>query len=137
MRWFGYSTDDFLTGAVLSDGTTRAIVAMDETKGLADKLATEPWAHECVLAILETGWLEHGFDGQRLWPEDAPFKPTEAGFERDTLPLVRTLRPKRAVLLHVNGCLMGRTPTELDDLAAQHADLPITFARDGLTVSTD
>ncbi len=135
-RWFGYAPDTFLTGAVLTDNSSRVIVAMDETKDLATYLAAEPWAQGCDIAVVETGWFLQGPQGQELGPPDLAFRTTEAGFVRDTVPLVRALRPAQAVLVHINGDLVGRTPAELDALAAEYPDLPLRFAHDGLTVTT-
>ena len=135
VRWFGYAADDFLTGAVLTDGRWQVLIAMDETKDLAWQLGDQAWATGCDLAVLETGWLLEDPAGAMLGPPDADYRATEAGFERDTLPLVRALRPARTLLVHINGDLMGRTPDELDALAATHPDVPLTFARDGSSVS--
>ena len=143
--WFGYAADDFLTGVVLSDGRSRTLVAMDETRDLArhvermdrrESLGGLSGAMGCDLVVVECGWLTQDAVGAPLGSETSSFRRTEAGFERDTLPLIRALDAKRTILVHINGDLMGHTPPELDTLAAQHAALGFTFARDGTQVTT-
>ena len=66
-------------------------------------------------------------------PDHWPMRRTEAGFEADTRALVRAVRARETLLVHLNGCLVGRTPPEL---AALEGELGARFASDGMTVET-
>jgi hypothetical protein len=131
-RTFAYAPDGFLTGFLLSDGGARVLLALDETKGLA--AALPEWARRPDLLIAECGFFDHDPDGGTIVPPFWPMRRTEASWEADTLPLVRAVGARRSLLVHLMGCLTGRTPDELDALAASLPELHLAFAHDGLTV---
>jgi phosphoribosyl 1,2-cyclic phosphate phosphodiesterase len=128
-RVFAYAPDQILTGFLLSDGRARVLLAVDETKGLIDHLPA--WAIAPDLLVAECGFFDRDAEGGRLVPERWPMRRTEAGFEADTRPLLRAVRAGQTLLVHLNGCLVGRTPLELADL---EAELGARFAVDGLTI---
>lgn len=131
---FRFGPADLMSGLVLEHDGARVLLALDETKDLASRVAALTWTHGCDLAVLECGWFEQDPEGRPLVPPESDLRLTEAGFVRDTLPLVDALRPKQAVLVHLMGCLTGRGPEELDAVAARHPDPPLRFAHDGLTL---
>jgi phosphoribosyl 1,2-cyclic phosphate phosphodiesterase len=131
--WFGYAPDDFLSGFVLEDGHGRALLTLDETKDLAPRIAADPSLQSCDLLISECGLFERDPEGRALVPADHRLWKTEASFERDTLPLLAAANAKRSILTHLMD-LQGRTPAELDALAATLAPREVQFAYDGLTV---
>jgi phosphoribosyl 1,2-cyclic phosphate phosphodiesterase len=131
--WFAYAPEGFLSGFVLEDSRARALLTLDETKDLAPRVAADASLQGSDVLIAECGWLERDADGRILIPKDSPLRVTEAGFERDTLPLLTAANAKRNVLTHVMD-LHGRTPAELDALAATLAPHAVQFAYDGLTL---
>lgn len=131
--WFNYEANGFVSGFVLTDGNVRVLLALDETKGLAARVAAEPSFQECDLLVAECGWFESDPDGRVLVSPGSPMRKREAGFERDTLPLIVAARAKRTVLTHLMD-LHGRTPAELDALAATLSPPNVQFAYDGLTL---
>lgn len=131
--WFNYEADGFVSGFVLTDGNARALLTLDETKGLAARIAAEPAFQACDLLIAESEWFEHDPDGRLLVSVASPMRQREAGFERDTVPLIAAARARRTVLTHLMD-LHGRTPAELDALAATLPVANVQFAYDGLTL---
>jgi phosphoribosyl 1,2-cyclic phosphate phosphodiesterase len=134
-EWFAYAPDGFLSGFVLDDGTSRVLLTLDETKALAPQVATDLALQGCDLLISECGMFEQDPDGQVLVPARSRFWDTEASFERDTVPLLAAARAKRNVLTHLMD-LQGRTPAELDALAASLAPHQVEFAYDGMELET-
>jgi phosphoribosyl 1,2-cyclic phosphate phosphodiesterase len=131
--WFAYAPGDFLSGFVLEDSRCRALLTLDETKDLAPQIAANPSLQGCDLLISECGLFERDPHGRTLVPEDWPLWKTEASYERDTLPLLAAANARRNVLTHLMD-LQGRTPAELDALAASLAPREVQFAYDGLTL---
>jgi phosphoribosyl 1,2-cyclic phosphate phosphodiesterase len=131
--WFAYAPDGFLSGFVLEDDKSRALLALDETKDLAPQIAANLSLRGCDLLIAECGLFERDPEGRTLVPDDWPLWKTEASFTRDTLPLLAAANAKRAVLTHLMD-LQGRTPAELDLLAGSLAPHAVQFAYDGLTL---
>ncbi|HLG50755.1 MAG TPA: MBL fold metallo-hydrolase [Chloroflexota bacterium] len=131
--WFNYAPEGFLSGFVLDDGRARALLALDETKDLAGQVAADPLLQGHDLLVAECGWFERDPEGHILVRENSRLRAEEAGFERDTLPLIRAARARRTVLTHLMD-LHGRTPEEFDALAARLAPLDVQFAYDGMVV---
>jgi phosphoribosyl 1,2-cyclic phosphate phosphodiesterase len=131
--WFNYAPDGFLSGFLLDDGHARALLTLDETKDLAPLVAADPSLQGCDLLLAECGWFERDPEGRVLIPESSRLRVEEAGFERDTLPLLAAARAKRNVLTHLMD-LHGRTPAEFDAFAKTFAPLDVQFAHDGLTL---
>jgi phosphoribosyl 1,2-cyclic phosphate phosphodiesterase len=129
--WFAYAPDDFLSGFVLDDGRSRVVLTLDETKDLAPRIAGEPALQGADLLVAETGWFERDPEGNVLVPETSHLRVTEASFEADTRPLLAAARARQNVLTHLMD-LHGRTPAELDALAATLAPHAVQFAFDGL-----
>lgn len=132
--WFNYAAGGFLSGFLLEDGRTRALLTLDETKDLAARIEAEPALQGGDLLVAECGWFERDPAGRLLVPEDSRLRREEAGFERDTLPLLQVARARKNVLTHLMD-LHGRTPEELDAFAATLAPLEVQFAYDGLTIA--
>lgn len=131
--WFAYAPDGFLSGFLLDDGTTRVLLALDETKDLAALVAADPALQGCDLLIAECGWFERDPDGELLVGPESPMRVTEGGFEHDTLPLIAAARAKRTILVHFMD-IHGRTPEEFDALGATLAPLDVQFGYDGMVV---
>jgi phosphoribosyl 1,2-cyclic phosphate phosphodiesterase len=128
-RALAYAPDGFLTGFLLSDGRARVLLALDETKGLAEHLPV--WASQPDLLVAECGFFERDAEGGVLVPASWPMRRTEASFDGDTRALVRAARARQTLLVHLNGCLVGYTPPELEALESA---LGARFARDGMDV---
>lgn len=131
--WFNYAPEDFLSGFVLAGAGARVLLTLDETKDLAGRIAADPSLQGCDLLVAECGWFDRDPEGGVLIPPKSRLREQEAGFERDTLPLLAAARAKRSVLTHLMD-LHGRTPAELAALAATLAPLDVQFAYDGLTL---
>ena len=132
-RPFDYAPEGFLTGFLLSDGRTRVLLAPDETKGLA--AALPDWARQPDLLVAESGFFDHEPDGSPIVGADWPMRRTEASFAEDTRPLVRAVGARRTVLVHLMGCMTGRTPDELDQVAASFEEPNVEFGYDGMQVA--
>jgi hypothetical protein len=131
--WFAYAPCGFLSGFLLEDGHSRALLALDETRDLAGLVTASPALQGCDLLIAECGWFERDPDGRVIVPAGSSLREREANFERDTLPLIAAARARRTVLTHLSE-IQGRTPVELDALAATLAPLRVRFANDGLVL---
>ena len=109
----------------------RVLVAPDELVGW-----TPPQALAGVdLAVLPMGVCEYDpFSGERRIPADHPVLPTEASFEQ-TLEMVRALRPRQAVLSHIEE-MDGLGHDQLARLAERYRlqGLPIQFAHDTMRI---
>jgi phosphoribosyl 1,2-cyclic phosphate phosphodiesterase len=130
--WFAYGDDDLCSGWLLEDQHTRVLIAVDEIKGLADRLAGEPWGHRPDLLVAEAGWFDRNPEG-RVVPADSFLRAHEAEYERDVLALARAVDARSTLLVHIND-LVGHRPAELDARAAETPELAVRFAHDGLTI---
>jgi phosphoribosyl 1,2-cyclic phosphate phosphodiesterase len=130
-RALAYAEGGYLTGFELADGASRVLLLLDETKGLAPSLPA--WACGVDLLVLECGFFERDADGRELVPTHWRMRQTEASFAADTLPLVEAAGARQTVLVHLNGCLVGRTPPELAALSLPRG---ARFAHDGLVLET-
>jgi phosphoribosyl 1,2-cyclic phosphate phosphodiesterase len=109
----------------------RVLIAPDELLGWTPP----PSLTGLDLAVLPMGVCEHDpFSGERRIPADHPVLKIEMRFP-ETLEVVRALKPKRAVLSHIEEVdglghdHLGRLADEL-----RNNDLPITFAYDTMRV---
>jgi phosphoribosyl 1,2-cyclic phosphate phosphodiesterase len=132
--WFNYAEAGMLSGFLLTDARARVLVVVDETSGLHRRIEMEPSMQGCDLLIAECGWFERDPDGKQILSETNPHRDREAGFERDTLPLLLAARASRTVLTHLMD-IHGHTPHELDKLAKRLPIPGVQFARDGLTLA--
>lgn len=132
--WFNYADDGMLSGFLLTCGSVRVLLTVDETSGLHRRIAAEPTMQGCDLLIAECGWFESDPTGRKIMSQSSPHRDREASFERDTLRLLLAARAKRTVLIHLMD-LHGHTPVELDILAARLSVPGVQFARDGLTLA--
>jgi phosphoribosyl 1,2-cyclic phosphate phosphodiesterase len=133
VTWFNYAPADFLSGFVLDDGAGRVVLALDETKDLAPRVAADPSLQNADLLVCECGLFERDPTGRVLLAADHPLRETEAGFERDTVPLLAAANAKRTILTHLMD-FHGRTPSELATLASTLGPGEVSFAYDGLTI---
>jgi len=84
------------------------------------------------LAVLETGWFERSPDGSLLIAENNPLRKSESSFEQ-TLERARIIGAKRTILTHIEE-ISQHTYDDLREVEAEHRDMGISFAYDGLTV---
>lgn len=129
--WFGYAREGFLSGFLLTDGSARVLLVLDETKDLATQVAADPALQSCDLLIAECGWFGCDPRGEMLVGESSPVWLREAGFERDTLPLIEAARAERTILTHLSDA-HGHTPAEFDSLSESLRPSNVTFAYDGM-----
>lgn len=116
---------------LVEDGDTRVLIAPDELVGWS---SPEHLAG-VGLAILPMGICEHDpITGERQIDEEHPLLRDEMRFP-ETLDVVRSLRPKRAVLSHIEE-EDDLGPDRFGQLAArlQRDGLPITFAFDTMRI---
>jgi phosphoribosyl 1,2-cyclic phosphate phosphodiesterase len=101
---------------LFEQGAARILIAMDETHRW-----DPPDLGRIDLALLPLGVFErHPLSGERLIPEEFCVPPVAKTRYEQTLALLRSLAPRRAVLAHVE---------EMERLS--HADLERLGARDG------
>ena len=131
-RPFDYAPDGFLTGFLLSDGSRRVLLALDETKGLADALPG--WARHPDLLVAECGFFDAEPDGGTIVPAHWRMRQTEASFEADTVPLIQAVGARRTLLVHLMACFTRRTPEELDAVAAALPVENVAFGYDGMEI---
>lgn len=123
--------EDYVYAFLVEGGRKRALIAPDELHGWVppDEF------HEVDLAVLPMGIAEpHPLTGERLMPPDHPVFAEEATFG-DTLDIVRALKPRQAILSHIEESdSMGHD--DLLKLAGklQKEGLPIRFAYDGMRI---
>lgn len=110
---------------------TRVLIAPDELVGWSPPA----WLDGVGLAVLPMGMCEHDpFTGERRMPADHPLLTQEMRFP-ETLDVVRAMRPKRAVLSHIEAD-DDPGPDALERLAdgLRREGLPITFAYDTMRI---
>lgn len=109
------------------------LLVLDETKGLAAELPA--WARQPDLLVAECGFFDSEPDGTPIVGADWPMRRTEASFAADTLPLVQAVGARRTVLVHLMACFTGRTPDELDEVAASLDKPNVAFGCDGMALA--
>lgn len=124
--------EDYVYAFLVEAGATRVLIAPDELHGWSPPAGLGA----LDLAIMPMGVCEHDpLTGERRIAEDHPILGVEMRFP-ETLDLVRALRPKRAVLSHIEE-MDGLGHDHLETLAGRLRDegLPITFAHDTMRLT--
>ena len=123
--------EEYVYAFLVEEGEARVLIAPDELHGWSPP----PWLGDLDLAILPMGMCVHDpFTGERRIAEDHPLLAEEASFSA-TLEVVRALRPKRAILSHIEE-MDGLGHDQLDALAKQFRaeGLRIAFAHDTMHI---
>jgi phosphoribosyl 1,2-cyclic phosphate phosphodiesterase len=126
--------EDYVYAFVVEDGETRVLIAPDELHGWSPPASLTG----LDLAILPMGMCEHDpFTGARRIPEAHPILREEMTFP-ETLDVVRALRPRRAVLSHIEE-MDGLGHDQLALLADRYRaeGLPIAFAWDTMRLTIE
>jgi len=117
-----------LTAYVLEQGSKRAVLAIDDTKGWKPgNQFSEP-----DVLFLETGWFERDPKGQEIVPPGHWVRDEEASFE-ETLELIAQIRPRKTVLTHIEQ-LWARSYEDYLSLEKKYAAQNLQFAYDGLRI---
>lgn len=123
--------ESYVYAFLIEDSETSVLIAPDELVGWSPPESLTG----LDLAILPMGICDHDLvTGERTVPADHPVLQTEMAF-RETLDVVRALRPGQAVLTHIEE-EDDPGPDALDRLAERYREegLPITFASDTLRI---
>lgn len=118
-----------ISGFLFEDGDATALVTPDENRQF--DLEALP---EIDLWIKETGYFETDPNGDPLvTPEaEATALAHEMTFE-ESLDQIRTVQPERAVLTEIEE-LYGRSYDDYSRLEAEHTELHVEFAYDGMRI---
>lgn len=123
--------EDYVYAFLVEEGATRVLIAPDELHGWSPP----DWLADLDLAVLPMGMcVVDPFTGERRIPAGHPILGMEMTFP-ETLDTVRALRPKRAILSHVEE-MDGLGHDQLAELAARYRaeGLPVTFAHDTMRI---
>lgn len=126
--------EPYVYAFLVEDADSRVLIAPDELVGWAPPASITG----IDLAVLPMGIWEHDpLTGNRKVHENHPILLTEMTFPQ-TLEVVRALRPRRAVLTHIEEA-DDPGPHALDRLAKRLRDagLPVTFAHDMYRIDSD
>ncbi len=123
--------EDYVYAFLVEEGERRVLIAPDELHGWSPPA----WLADLDMAILPMGMCVHNpLTGERRIAEDHPLLKEEATFSA-TLEVVRALRPKRAILSHIEE-MDGLGHDQLGALAEQYRakGLRIAFAHDTMHI---
>ncbi len=112
---------------LLTEKNERVLLAIDDTKNwrTVDLAGVD-------LAVLGKGWFECDPEGSLLLPQGHHVRQLEASFE-ETLGILKQLRPKRAVLTHIEE-VNARSYDDYLELEKQYREYNLSFAYDSMMV---
>ena len=118
-----------LTSFLLRRGQRRALLALDDTRNWRPG----PELSEPDILVIEMGWFEHDTRKRRIMSPEDPIRQGEASFE-ETLRLIRQIRPRLALLTHIEG-LWKRSYNDYLKLEREYQDYHLRVAYDGLRIA--
>jgi len=118
-----------LTSFLLRHGQKRALLALDDTRNWRPG----PKLSEPDILVIEMGWFEHDTRKKRIVSPEDPIRQEEASFE-ETLRLIKQIRPRLALLTHIEG-LWKRSYNDYLKLEREYDDYHLRVAYDGLRVA--
>jgi phosphoribosyl 1,2-cyclic phosphate phosphodiesterase len=126
--------EDYVYAFLVEDDAARVLIAPDELHGWSPPA----WLGGLDLAVLPMGMCVHDpLTGERRIPTDHPILQEEMTLP-ETLEVVRALRPKRAILGHIEE-MDGLGHDQLGELTerCRAEGLPIAFAHDTMHIAAD
>lgn len=118
-----------LTSFLLRRGRRRALLALDDTRDWRPG----PELLEPDILVIEMGWFERDTKNRRIVSPGDPIRQGEASFE-ETLRLIGQIRPRLALLTHIEG-LWARSYNDYLKLEREYHDYHLRVAYDGLRVA--